>query len=364
MTTTWTSRAATPSEAAILHHPDRQTAWAPLLVVEVAGAPLTEADVHARLADLASRHWILRARRLGTRWVAADAVSPPTRLGALADLCRPFDLAADAPLRIALATDGRRLALTAHHAALDGRALLTVAAHLLGTPAGEPADVAEVDHAPTPAPAPAAAEPGSSGRSAGAIDALRRLARPADRVAPSVAPPSREVFVSAELPLQASARVAQLAAAACAAAQDWNGARGAPWRRVGLTIPVGGPPVLGNVSTHRRVDLPATADPAAAVQHALRAAHGPASRAPHPAVLRMLAPVVHRFSDSLLVSNLGLVTLPGAAAVDFYPQARGRSAVALGAASVVGGGRRLTLRARDLTEDDARALLDSTLARL
>lgn len=368
MTTTWTSRAITSSEAAILHHPDRRTAWAPLLVIEVAGEPLTAADAHRRIAALATRHSMLRARRLGDTWVASTAAPEPVELGELAALCRPFDLTAEAPLRVALSEDGRHLAIAAHHAALDGRALLMVAEHLLAVPERGEHDRRAPAAGATPAPSPSAGAnrpPAPSASAArGAIDALRRLGRPADRVAPSLSPPAHEVFVTADLPAAASARVAQLAAAACMASQGWNAARGTPWRRVGLTIPVGGPAVLGNVSTHRRIDVPAAADVAAAVQAALRATHSPAEGAPSPALMRLLGPVVERFSDSLLVSNLGRVSLPGAAAVDFYPQARGRSAVALGAATVTGGARRLTLRARDLTQADAQALLSATVAQL
>ncbi|MDQ8047359.1 MAG: hypothetical protein REI11_22320, partial [Patulibacter sp.] len=122
--------------------------------------------------------------------------------------------------------------------------------------------------------------------------------------------------------------------------------------------------VLGNVSTHRRLDLPADADIAAAVQVALATADEPVEAGGPSVLLRLLGPIIDRFSDSLLVSNLGLVDLPGATAVDFYPQARGRSAVAIGACSVAGGERTLTLRARDLDDTDAAALLDAVIANL
>lgn len=370
----WTSRAITPSEAAILHHPDRRTAWAPAIVIEVAGAPLDRAGLDRALEELATQHSIVAARLRHGEWVAggSPAAVASDEPSGLAGLCRPFDLTREPPVRVSLSADGQTVAVAAHHAALDGRALLAVAERLLrgagsvagGTPPASPPNPPNAVPGPDRAPSPATPSAEGASAGSGAARALQRLVRPADRVAPSTSAPSAEVFVSAELPPQAQARVAALAAAASGAAQVWNAARGAPWRRVGLTIPVGGPPVLGNVSTHRRVDVAADADIAAAVRTALDAPYTAGEGAPHPAVMRLLAPVVERFSDSLLVSNLGLVSLPGAAAVDFYPQARGRSAVALGAASVEGGARRLTLRARDLTQTDAQALLDATVARL
>lgn len=367
MTDVWISRPITPSEAAILHHPDRRTAWAPAIVVETAER-LEPAALARALDALAAEHSIVAARLQGAEWVVGD--TPPVvgafEPGGLAGLCRAFDLAGEPPLRVGLSASGRTLSMAAHHSALDGRALLTVARHLLG-PGGDDAS-AVTDAAPSAgASAPTAEVRAGQSPAESRSDArraLRRLARPADRVAASSSAAPAEVFVTAELPPEVQARVAALAAAACGAVQAWNEARGEPWRRVGLTIPVGGPPVLGNVSTHRRVDVAATDDIAAAVTAALGAAHTAGEGAMHPALMRLLAPVVERFSDSLLVSNLGLVRLPGAAAVNFYPQARGRSAVALGAASVEGGARRLTLRARDLTEADAQALLDATVARL
>ncbi len=377
MTDVWISRPITPSEAAILHHPDRRTAWAPAIVVET--AERLEPTAVARALDaLAAEHSIVAARLRGEEWVVGGA--PPVvgalEPGGLAGLCRAFDLASEPPLRVGLSASGRTLSMAAHHAALDGRALLTVASHLLGhggDDASEVAGAAASDGPSAPTAEVSASQSLAESRSGGgravaaavgARHALRRLDRPADRVAASSSAALAEVFVTAELPLGVPARVAALAAAACGAVQAWNEARGEPWRRVGLTIPVGGPPVLGNVSTHRRVDAASSDDIAAAVTAALGAAHTAGAGAMHPALMRLLAPVVERLSDSLLVSNLGLVRLPGAAAVDFYAQARGRSAVALSAASVEGGARRLTLRARDLTEADAQALLDATVERL
>ena len=78
----------------------------------------------------------------------------------------------------------------------------------------------------------------------------------------------------------------------------------------------------------------------------------------------LLEPVVGRFSDSLLVSNLGRRDVPGATRLEFFPVARGRSAVAVGAAGLPGGPSTVSLRARDLSPEDAEALLADREARL
>ncbi|MEH3053185.1 MAG: hypothetical protein PGN13_04130 [Patulibacter minatonensis] len=360
--TPWTTRPLRAPEAAILRHPDQRTPWAPSLVVHL-GEPLAHAEATARLGALVAQHPILRARLAKDAWVCGAAPPQIEPLGDdLAHLRTRFDLAAGPPVRIALSADGHDLALVGHHAALDGRALTSIARCLLGS---APLGVAGPSTAPAEhAQARLDGEGSPRGGPSLAASPLRLLARPAHRVAPSVERPRSETFVSASLPSGTRLRVAPLAAATTAAAGAWNADRGAPWGRVGLTIPVGGPPVIGNVSTHRRLDLALPADVAGAVAAALATADPPLgatiSRA-RGRVLRLAAPLARRLSDSLLVSNLGLVDLPGARAVDFYPQARGRSAVALGACTPVGGTPRLTLRARDLTESDARALLDAVV---
>lgn len=352
----WRERPLTPAEAAILFHPDRATPWAPSALVHLA-VPLEREAAVANLAALAERAPIVDARLdlRGSRWVAQSGRLALEALGdPLAVLRTRFDLASGPPLRVALDADGRRLAVVAHHAALDGRALVMVARALLG---------AHPIEATSPQSEPVVADPAGStvaDPAGGAREAVRRLARPADRVAASAEPPTSEAFVADDVPEGVPLRVAGLAAAATSAAARWNAERGAAWEQVGLTIPVGGPAVLGNVSTHRRVDLAVPGDVAGAVQAALATAVPPPDAALTPSrarLLRLLAPISARLSDSLLVSNLGRVDLPGARAVDFFPQARGRSAVALGACTPVEGTPRLTLRARDLGEDDARALL-------
>lgn len=359
MTSAWTTRALTGAEAAILHHPDQRTPWAPSIVVRLASAALEHGTAEARLRALIERHPILDARlELGaSRWIAGCGRQA---LELLADelhfLRTRFDLASGPPVRIGLSPAGDTLAIVGHHAAVDGRALVMIARALLG------AEPIEATAAIRPKARAASETDGQRKRrsTGGAREALRRMLRPADRVAASPGAVEGEAFVAADLSVGAPVRAAHLAAAAVQATAAWNRERGERWSRIGLTIPVGGPPALGNVATHRRVDVSLPAAVSDVVGAALRDQVDPpeaglsASKA---RVLRVVAPIVDRLSDSLLVSNLGVVDLPGAHAVEFYPQARGRSAVAIGACTPAGGTPRLTLRARDLSELDAGLLL-------
>jgi hypothetical protein len=392
----WSARPLLPAERAILAHPDQRTTWAPALHARLR-EPISLRAAQSRLDVLAVQHSIIGARLASDGWTVHPAPAIATFEGELAPLCDRFDLRAEGPLRVALSADGHELALASHHAALDGRALVAVARALVGgepgfgrilraddrdgesadagraarsaAVSGDGSDAAHASH-PSPsragstgAPASGARSPGGAAASGGGRGAmLRRLAQPADRVAPSPGGAAPEAFVSLEIAEGRRLRVAAVAAAAVAAVAVWNVEHEAPWRRIGLTIPVGGPDVIGNVSSHRRVDLRIGADVEAAVSAALGSAPPPDGGSA--LVGRLLAPLVDRFSDSLLVSNLGRIALPGAEAVDFYPQARGRSAVAIGAATVDGGARRLTLRARDLSADDARRLLALIAERL
>lgn len=370
MTGPWTHRALTGPEAAILHHPDQHTPWAPSIVVRLAPGTLAPARAQERLAALIQAHPILDARLelAAGRWVAGAQRQELELLAEERHVLRTrFDLATGPPARIALSPGGDALAIVGHHAALDGRALVMVARALLGAApieaVGSPAPSVDPSAA---APADPDHAPGASA-GAGAREAMRRLLHPADRVAPTPGASDGEAFVAADLPAGSGVRVATLAHAAVEAVGVWNAERGARWATVGLTIPVGGPQALGNVASHRRVDLHGSADVAEAVRAALRAAVAPPDAALSPAkarLLRLAAPVVDRLSDSLLVSNLGIVDLPGAVAVDFYPQARGRSAVAIGACTPRGGRTRITLRARDLSDLDAGILLGTIADRL
>jgi hypothetical protein len=58
-----------------------------------------------------------------------------------------------------------------------------------------------------------------------------------------------------------------------------------------------------------------------------------------------------------LVSNVGFHDLQGVTRLEFFPVARGRSAVAVGAAGVKSGRAVVTVRARWLSQIDAEGLL-------
>jgi hypothetical protein len=166
-------------------------------------------------------------------------------------------------------------------------------------------------------------------------------------------------------PLRITGRdvTARLAAACAAAAGELARERGASWRRIGITLAVGGPAGVGNVATYRRIDVPAAADVVGAATAALAQAVEPAEQVKARRLLKLLSPISDRFSDSILVSNLGRHDVPMATRLDFFPVARGRSAVAFGAAGLTTGECTLAIRARDLDQPDAEQLLDAAVAR-
>jgi hypothetical protein len=210
-----------------------------------------------------------------------------------------------------------------------------------------------------------------------------RLVRPADRVAPSLHRPGREALVVREVDLAGPGVTARVIDAAVAAAGERNQRLGRPWRRVGVNIGLAGPQngpgsggggpaavpgeagaVPGNSSRYRRVDLVPGQAVGPVVADALASSREPLDQVWSPRLGWLLEPVVGRFSDSLLVSNLGRREVPGATRVDFFPVARGRSAVAVGAVGLAGGPVTVSVRARDLSSEDAGALLADLVARL
>ena len=158
---------------------------------------------------------------------------------------------------------------------------------------------------------------------------------------------------------------ARLAAAVAAAAKAHNARRGSPWREVGVSVGLGGPPGVGNLASYRRIDVGADEDVGAAVAAAIASGTPPPAELRRaPVALRVLAPLVARLGDSFLVSNLGRHDLTGLTDVAFFPVARGPSAVALGAVGRDDGLGSVSLRARHLSEADAGALLDGVIHHL
>jgi hypothetical protein len=202
-------------------------------------------------------------------------------------------------------------------------------------------------------------------------------------VAPSPVRPVREALAVREVDLAGAGVTARLIDAAVAAAGARNHRLGRPWRRVGINVGLAGPEdvggatagpagphregatvAAGNSSRYRRLDL-VPGEPAGPVLAAAMARRRePLDQVWSPRSGWPLEPVVGRFSDSMLVSNLGRRELPGATRVDFFPVARGRSAVAVGAVGLADGPATVSVRARDLSSEDAEALLADLVDRL
>jgi hypothetical protein len=362
---------------ALLRFPDRRTGWVVVAAASLAAPP---EGLDGRVQALHRAVPMVGARLRGEVWHPGTPPEPvmvdgePLGVPVLLD---PFRLDAEPPLRVLVGVGGTRVAVACHHAAFDGLGLVAALAALLG--------------GPLPAP-PAAA---TGGRPPAELRGLLgRLARPADRVAPSPRPPAGEALAVREVALSGPGVTARLAAAAVAAVGARNARLGRPWRRIGVNLGLAGPgqpgvgapgaagdpgraapgsptpppdpalAVAGNLSRYRRVDLRAGEPVGPAVAAALASPREPVDQVWSPRLGRLLGPVARRGSDSLLVSNLGRRAVPGATRLDFFPVARGRSAVAVGAAGLAGGPSTVSLRARDLSSEDAEALLADIVARL
>jgi hypothetical protein len=257
---------------------------------------------------------------------------------------RLFDLAKDAPMRVVCSPASGRIAIAAHHAAFDGLALVSILAALLGGPL------------PRPVISPPPGEPESP------WPVLRRLLRPVARVAASSSRPSVESIAVRSIAIRGRGTTARLAAACTSAVANVERGRGPTMRRIGITLAVGGPAGVGNVATFRRIDVRSDEPVAERAEAALGLAVEPSNQVHSPHVMRALSPIVGRFSDTFLISNLGRHDVPGVTRLDFAPVARGRSAVAFGAAGVRAGEATLSIRARDLTPPDAEQLLNDAIA--
>lgn len=345
-------RAATAAELAVLRHPDRRTPWIVVLCATLAMPPPDlMATCRRRLYEAAVRWPIVGARWRAGAWhpgspaeplaIAGDPVSSPA-------LHAPFDLATEPPLRLLVGSGPWHLTLVAHHAALDGRAMTAVLRALIG----------DTDATRSSSGAACSREARPLGASRALAASAGRLFRPADRVAPSARPCRGEAFAVRDVALAGPGVTAALAEACVAAAGARNAELRWPWRRIGLSLAVGGAPIVGNVATYRRLDIGAADDVRARVRSALATRAVPPEQRSAPRALRALAPLSERFSDSLLVSNLGRSELPGVRRLVLFPVARGRSAVAFGASSVARGRATISLRARDLDQRDAERLLD------
>jgi hypothetical protein len=257
-----------------------------------------------------------------------------------------FDLRQEPPLRVVTSSRRDWLLLAGHHFAFDGLGLVSVLRALLSG---------------TFAPAPDYASVSANSHSL--LPTLRRLWHPADPVAPSPILPASDSFSSAPVILSGRGVTASLARACAAAISAHNAAAGKPLRRMGISVAVGG--IGGAGATYRRVDVSAVDEVEPVVRAAMSdPAVPPESKRLPPGAAFVLKLVLPRFSDTILVSNLGRLDLPLVRCLEFYPVARGRSAVAVGAAGLDDGPTTLTLRSRNLSQSDAEALLSRVVSGL
>lgn len=342
-----------PAHPVAVNHPDRTTSWVIVLVARAAagGAVVQPSLIQSRLSDLRTTTPLVGARLRGSAWHGGD----PPRAQLIEGIVDPltvlplhrFDLTAEAPLRVVGAADGTWLALCAHHFAFDGLGMIALMRGLL---TGE-REVVSTYRASS-----------VSSRSEIPWPLFRRVMLPADPVAASSPVPPSEVLLTRAVELGGKQVTSKLAAACTKAAIAHNRRCGAPVRRIGISVAVGG--VDGDSATYRRIDVRPNAPIRQAVERALSTSEVPRELVALPRAARLLSPVLGRLSDTILVSNLGRPAVGNVASLDFFPVARGRSAVALGAVSILGGRSTLTLRARFLDPSDAQLLLDGAVAAL
>jgi hypothetical protein len=333
----------------VRRHPDRRTTW--IIVVLARLEPGALPPVHVlldRLESAATAFPLMFSRLRGSWWVPAPgpSVSVATDAEPLAVApLQPLSLKDESPLRVMTPTGGEWLLLCAHHFAFDGLGMVELLRTLLTGEAAEGTDYM-VQSSPRRLP----------------IDVVRRFFRPADRVLPSTVVPPVDSFAARQITLSGSEVTARLARASAAAAAAHNAQRGQPIQRIGLSVAVGG--VNGEAATYRRLDVVPGQDVKAAVTASLADPRIPGELAALPRGAFVLRPILPRFSDTLLVSNLGRRQLPGVTGIEFYPVARGRSGVAIGAAGIAGHPTTLTMRARDLSPREAATLLDAVVDEL
>lgn len=300
-------------------------------------------DILAERTAAAAADAPLLASRLNGNWWTRSTAPGVTVVGPGHPLesapLHAFDLRHEPPLRVVTSTRRDWLLLAGHHFAFDGLGLVSVLRALLSG---------------TSAPAPDYVSANADSHSL--IPTVRRLWQPADPVAPSLILPRSDSFASTPVMLSGRGVTASLARACAAAISAHNAAAAKPLRRIGISVAVGG--VGGAGATYRRVDVSAVDDVEPVVRAAMSdPAVPPESKRLPPGAALVLKLVLPRFSDTFLVSNLGRLDLPLVRALEFYPVARGRSAVAVGAAGLDDGPTSLTLRAGNLSQSDADALL-------
>jgi hypothetical protein len=329
--------------APVRRHPDRRTTWIIVLLARFEdGQAPTPDELHERILAAADHVPLVAARLQGDWWTRSSApgvtvAAPGLPLQGAA--LHPFDLGLEAPVRVVTSQRRDWVLLAGHHFAFDGLGLVSLFRALLSGIAEPAPDYARVD---------------ADSRSL--RPTLRRLFRPADPVAPSSTVPAGDTFTSRPIVVAGRGVTAGLAQATAIAIAEHNAAAGMRLDRIGISVAVGG--VGGAGATYRRIDVASVGNVERAVRAALSdPAVPPESKALPRGAGFLIRPLLSRFSDTALVSNLGRLDLPGVRALEFYPVARGRSAVSVGAAGLKDGPTTLTLRSGRLSQADAATLL-------
>ncbi len=388
---------------AVLCHPDQETAWAPVAVIYFEErrsglhhlGDLLAGEFDKRIRDAAIIEPLIAARRFGRfSWAPGD----PPALQVASDPANPlpsrilghFDLYSEPPVRLYIDPGHSWLTIVLHHAAFtDKHHFLTLLELLLAAqpavPSGKQATLGaggahllgggreqlSLRHERERLPL--------RGRASDLAGVVARLLSPADPVATSRSRPTSDTFAARALPPIGKGVSTILPQACIDAITAHNAEAGQPLRRIGVTLTRAGDPHhrdphhrgpnhrgpnhRGMVS-YRRIDLPAEKPFAAAFQRAERHERYPFEILHPTPLLSLAAPLVNRLSDTFLLSNFGWLSPAGVRAIEPYSVARGRSAVSISAMRISGGESRLTLRARDLCQEDAEKILDGILANL
>ncbi|MHB8263406.1 MAG: hypothetical protein ACYDGY_06635 [Acidimicrobiales bacterium] len=345
-----------PTSLHILRHPDRRSNWIVTGTVWFS-QPLGNGTARSvreaaidRVAYLAKEMPVTTARLRGTLWAPGAAPVPSLTEGddpRPAWLFRPFNLGHEAPVRVTVDAEGRWLTVVAHHAAVDGVNAIPLFKILCGQPPVIPGNPPPMAKRVTPP-----------------IGVLRRLVHPADPVARSDPLPPRESFAKVPLPPVGKGMKGKLAAAVVKSILAHNHRYGQPLEHVGISASVMELDDAKPIASYRRVDLEPTGHIAETFERELSRPEEPWELLHAPRTLRLLSPITGRLSDTILLSNFGRWSLEGAKAIELYPVARGRSAVAIAAVRIAGGDSLLTIRACYLSQYDAQRILAETIDHL
>jgi hypothetical protein len=336
-----------PAHPVALRHPDRVSAWVIAMVGRAAPGSrvLDPAVLDSRLSQLATSSPMIAGRLRGGQWQAAE---PPAIevVGSLEDPIpilplHHFDLATEAPLRILVGADGSWISLCAHHFAFDGLAMVSILRSLVTGRSEEVSVIGWNSRVSSPeVPWPV----------------LKRVLLPADPVASTGSVSGTEVLEARTVHLSGKRITSKLSAACTRAVIAHNQRRRKPMRRIGISVAVGG--VDGQSATYRRIDVRPGDPVGELVERALGTPKVPRELMALPRAASLMSPIVGRLSDTILVSNLGRRELGAIERLDFFPVARGRSAVAFGLTGIPGGQTSLSLRTRNLDPADTRNILD------